>query len=143
MILFTRAPTVLFMQMTQDTPPNHRLPRRGFRRRRGRIHLSTTIALVVLFALAVITISIGIAQADTLSQMVDDETGRLALVTLVVVTMAAGSITGVVMRLTAPRPGRRFSYIGFDPAYRSAGAVPSRLACAASIGSASMSTKAR
>ena len=57
MMLFTRAPTVLLMQMTQDTPLHQRFPRRGVRRRRvAGIHISTTIALVVLFALAVTTI---------------------------------------------------------------------------------------
>jgi hypothetical protein len=61
---------------------------------------------VVLFALVVIAISIGIAQADTLTAMVDDEAGRLALVGLVALIAFAGCLTAGVMWLTAPAPAR-------------------------------------
>ena len=101
------------MQMTDDLAPSHRRPKRTAlgRRGAGTIQLSTTIALVVLLALAVITISIGIAQADVLSEMVDDETGRLALIGLVLVIAATGGITATMMWLTAPQPNRRASPI--------------------------------
>jgi hypothetical protein len=69
---------------------------------RQKLELSTTISLVVLFALAVIAVSIGIAQAETLGTMVDDETGRLALFGLICVVVMTGSITAIGMRLTAP-----------------------------------------
>jgi dipeptide/tripeptide permease len=61
---------------------------------------------VVLFALSVIAVSIGIAQADTLTAMVDDETGRLALLGLAAVIVFVGSFTAMMMRLTAPKPAR-------------------------------------
>ena len=93
--------------MIKDLLPVETSPARYPSRRRGRsIHLSTTIALVVLFALAVIAISIGIAQADTLTAMVDDEAGRLALFGLVSLIVFVGSITAMVMWLTAPTPMR-------------------------------------
>jgi hypothetical protein len=72
-----------------------------------RLQLSTTIALVVLFALTVIIVSIGYAQAETLGVMVEDETGRLALIGLVFAIMALGGITATGMWLTAPG-ARRF-----------------------------------
>jgi len=71
-------------------------------RARRKLQLSTTISLVVLFALAVIAVSIGIAQADTLGTMVDDATGRLALFGLVCVIMMMGGITAIGMWMTAP-----------------------------------------
>jgi hypothetical protein len=93
--------------MIKDLLPVETSPARYPSKRRGRrIHLSTTIALVVLFALAVIAISIGIAQADTLTAMVDDEAGRLALVGLVALVVFIGSLTAMVMWLTAPAPVR-------------------------------------
>jgi hypothetical protein len=67
-----------------------------------KLQLSTTISLVVLFALVVIAVSIGIAQADTLSAMVDDETGRLALFGLIFGVIATGGVTAFVMWMTAP-----------------------------------------
>jgi hypothetical protein len=69
---------------------------------RRKLQLSTTISLVVLFALAVIAVSIGIAQAETLGTMVDDETGRLALFGLICVVVMTGSVTAIGMWLTAP-----------------------------------------
>jgi hypothetical protein len=75
-------------------------------RRKRSLQLSTTIALLVSFALAVIAVSIGIAQADTLSAMVDDEDGRLALFGLVSLIVMAGGVTATVMWLTAPAPLR-------------------------------------
>jgi hypothetical protein len=75
-------------------------------RRTRKLQLSTTIALVVSFALAVIAVSIGIAQADTLSAMVDDEDGRLALFGLVTLVVLAGGVTATMMWLTAPAPVR-------------------------------------
>jgi hypothetical protein len=72
------------------------------RRAARRIQLSTTIALVVSFALAVIAVSIGIAQAETLGAMVEDEAGRLALFGLVFGIVIAGGVTAIVMWLTAP-----------------------------------------
>ena len=77
------------------------------RRALGRIQLSTAVVLIVLFALAVIMISIGIAQAETLGAMVDDEAGRLALLGMVVAVTGTGGIIGTMMWLTAPKPARR------------------------------------
>jgi len=77
------------------------------RRAIGRIHLSTAIVLTVLFALAVILVSIGIAQADTLSAMMEDETGRLALLGMVAAVTGAGGMIGAMMWVTAPKPARR------------------------------------
>src|ERR1700737_1552970 len=116
----------VLMPMTENLPPNHRLRKRTALGRRGggKIQLSTTIALVVLFALAVITISIGIVQADTLREMVDDEPGRLALLGLVLGLAVPGALTAGVMWLTAPRPNRRVIYTGLDRAARSGGGAP-------------------
>lgn len=77
------------------------------RRALGRIHVSTAIVLIVLFALAVILVSIGIAQADTLSAMVEDETGRLALFAMFAAVTGTGGLVGTMMWLTAPKPARR------------------------------------
>ena len=77
-----------------------------YREPRRKLQLSTTIALVVLFALLVIAVSIGIAQADTLTAMVDDEAGRLALFGLVALIAFAGCVTAAVMWLTAPSAER-------------------------------------
>jgi hypothetical protein len=95
--------------MTENPIPHDRLSLRYARARRGagRIQLSTTIAVVVLFALAVIAVSIGIAQADTLGAMVEDEAGRLALLALVLVIGTTGGITATMMWLTAPASRRR------------------------------------
>ena len=92
------------VQMTEDLLSNHPLPMPDIiARRTGRkIQLSTTIALVVLFALAVITVSIGIAQADTLGAMIDDETGQLALFGLIFGVVGTGGVMAVVMWMTAP-----------------------------------------
>jgi hypothetical protein len=93
--------------MTKDLLPIETSPARYPDKPRGRrVHLSTTIALVVLFALTVIAVSIGIAQADTLTAMVDDETGRLALFALAALIVCVGCFTAMVMRLTAPKPVR-------------------------------------
>jgi len=67
-----------------------------------KLQLSTTIALVVLLALTVIVVSIGFAQAETLSAMVEDETGRLALIGSIFAIVALGGITATGMWLTAP-----------------------------------------
>ena len=90
--------------MTEDLLSNHRLAMPGAvaLRARRKLQLSTTISLVVLFALAVIAVSIGIAQAETLGAMVDDETGRLALFGLICVVVMTGGITAIGMWLTAP-----------------------------------------
>jgi hypothetical protein len=83
-----------------DAPAHYPPAPRGVRK----LQLSTTIAFVVLFALAVIAVSIGIAQAETLGAMVDDEEGRRALLGLVGLTLFAGTVTAMVMWLTAPAP---------------------------------------
>jgi hypothetical protein len=70
----------------------------------GKIPLTTAIALVFLFAVALIAASIGIVQAETLGAMVEDETGRLALIGLVVLVAVTGAATSFVMWLTAPTP---------------------------------------
>jgi hypothetical protein len=90
--------------MVEDLLSNHRLPSPEVvaPRPRRKLQLSTTISLVVLFALAVIAVSIGIAQAETLSAMVDDETGRLALFGLIFGVVATGGVTAFVMWMTAP-----------------------------------------
>jgi hypothetical protein len=95
--------------MTENPFLHDRLLQRYAQARRGvgRIHLSTTIAVVVLFALAVIAVSIGIAQADTLGAMVEDEAGRFALFALVLVIGTTGGITAAMMWLTAPTPRRQ------------------------------------
>jgi hypothetical protein len=74
------------------------------RRSTGKIPLSTAIALVFVFAVALIAASIGIVQAETLGAMVEDETGRLALIGLVVLVTVTGAATSFVMWLTAPNP---------------------------------------
>ena len=73
----------------------------------GRIQVSTAVVLIVLFALAIITVSIGIAQAETLGAMVEDETGRLALLGLIAAVTGMGGIIGTMMWWTAPKPARR------------------------------------
>ena len=45
-------------------------------------------------------------QADTLTAMVDDEAGRLALFGLVALVVFIGGLTAMVMWLTAPAPMR-------------------------------------
>jgi hypothetical protein len=92
------------VQMTEDLLPSHLLWLRRAGARRGEVHLSATIALVVLFALGVIGLAIGISQAETLSAMVDDETGCLALFALTVAVIATGAVTAFIMWLTAPAP---------------------------------------
>jgi hypothetical protein len=77
------------------------------RRRTAGFQPATTLALVILFAVAVIAISIGIAQADTLGEVMASDTGRLALLGLVFLIVAAGGITATVMWLTAPTLPRR------------------------------------
>jgi len=77
------------------------------RRAIGRVHLSTAVVLIVLFALSVIIVSIGMAQADTLSAMVEDETGRLALFGMILAVTGTGGMVGTMMWLTAPKPARR------------------------------------
>jgi len=91
--------------MTEDLTPNHRLSLRYGLAWRGAIKIqpTTAIALLVLSALAVIAVSIGVAQADTLSEMMEDESGRLALFGLVAAIVGAGAVTAVMMWLTAPR----------------------------------------
>jgi hypothetical protein len=74
------------------------------RRSTGKVPLSTTIALVFVFAVALIAASIGIVQAETLGAMVEDETGRLALIGLVVLIAVTGAATSFVMWMTAPNP---------------------------------------
>jgi hypothetical protein len=95
--------------MTEDLMPESRLPMRYTPARRavGRVQLSSAIALIVVFALAVITVSIGMAEAETLGAMVDDETGRLALFSMVAAVSSAGGIIGAMMWFTAPKPARR------------------------------------
>jgi hypothetical protein len=90
--------------MTEDLLSNHRppMPDAVAPRARRKLQLSTTISLVVLFALAVIAVSIGIAQAETLGTMVDDETGRLALFGLICAIVMTGGVTAIGMWLTAP-----------------------------------------
>jgi hypothetical protein len=92
--------------MNEIVLSNDRLADRDTLARRvgGKLQLSTTIALVVLLALAVIAVSIGIAQAETLGAMVDDEIGRLALFGLVLAIIMTGGITATIMWATAPLP---------------------------------------
>lgn len=92
-------------QMTEYLLPNRRVAMRAApapARRLDDVDLSTTIALVVLFAVAVIAIAIGIAQADALQDMVDDESGRLALCGLILGIVMIGAITAAIMWVTAP-----------------------------------------
>jgi hypothetical protein len=95
--------------MTEDLMPESRLPMRytAARRAVGRVQLSSAIALIVVSALVVITVSIGMAEAETLGAMVDDETGRLALFSMVAAVSSAGGIIGAMMWFTAPKPARR------------------------------------
>jgi hypothetical protein len=96
--------------MTEDLDPQSRCAVRAapLRRRAAGFQPATTLALAILFAVAVIAVSIGIAQADTLSDVMASDTGRLALFGLVFVIVAAGALTATVMWLTAPTlPGRR------------------------------------
>jgi hypothetical protein len=64
---------------------------------------ATALAFAILFAVAVIAVSIGIAQADTLGDVMASDSGRLALFGLVFVIVAAGGLIAIVMWLTAPR----------------------------------------
>jgi hypothetical protein len=77
------------------------------RRRTAGFQPATTLALVILFAVAVIAVSIGIAQADTLGEVMASDAGRLALFGLVFMVVATGGITATVMWLTAPTLPRR------------------------------------
>jgi hypothetical protein len=95
--------------MTEDLDPQSCLAVRGAhtRRRTAGFQPATTLALVILFAVAVIAVSIGIAQADTLGEVMASDTGRLALFGLVFAIVATGGITATVMWLTAPTLPRR------------------------------------
>jgi hypothetical protein len=95
--------------MTHDLMPESRLPMRYTPARRAarRVQLFTAIALIVVFALVVITVSIGMAQAEALGAMVDDETGRLALFSMVAAVTSAGAIIGMMMWFTAPKLPQR------------------------------------
>ena len=97
------------MDMTEDIASDDQKPVRyaWTRRSTGKISLTTTIALVFFFAVALIAASIGIVQADTLGAMVEDETGRLALIGMVVLVALTGAATFTVMWLTAPTPPTR------------------------------------
>jgi len=97
-------PSTRCVQMTQDLLSHHRRPLPDVvpHSSEWKLQPTTTIALVVLFALVVIAVSIGIAQAETLGAMVDDETGRLALFGLIFGVVATGAVTALVMWLTAP-----------------------------------------
>jgi hypothetical protein len=77
------------------------------RRRTAGFQPATTLALVILFAVAVIAVSIGIAQADTLGEVIASDTGRLALFALVFLIIATGGVIATVMWLTAPPLPRR------------------------------------
>jgi uncharacterized membrane protein YciS (DUF1049 family) len=76
-------------------------------RRTAGFQPATTIALVILFAVAVIAVSIGIAQADTLGEVMASDSWRLALFGLVFAIIAAGGIIAAVMWFTAPALPRR------------------------------------
>jgi len=95
--------------MTEEFDPHCRLAMRYGLARRAAAYMqpSTTIVAAVLFAVIVIGISIGIAQAETLGVMVDDETGRLALLCAVLGIIVLGGLTGLVMWWTAPEERRR------------------------------------
>jgi len=95
--------------MTRDVWSNQRLSMRYGLAHRGaeRTLSSAAVAGAVSFALAVIAVSIGIADAGTLGAMVDDEAGRLALFGLVSVILLTGGIVGTIMWLTAPSAQRR------------------------------------
>ena len=101
------------MDMTEDITSDDQEPVRyaWTCRTTGRVSLTTTIALVFLFAVSLIAASIGIVQADTLGAMVEDETGRLALIGMVVLVALTGAATFIVMWLTAPTPPTRGSSI--------------------------------
>jgi len=79
------------------------------------IPISVTIAAVIALALAVTAAAIGIVQAQTLSEMVEDEAGRLALLGLILGIIMAGGIMAVIMWLTAPRPARRAAAMRVAP----------------------------
>src|ERR671919_2053520 len=84
-----------------------RAPAAPPRRRSAGFQPATTLALVILFAVAVIAVSIGIAQADTLGEVMASDTWRLALFGLVFLIIAAGGVIAAVMWLTAPTLPRR------------------------------------
>jgi hypothetical protein len=94
--------------MTEEFDPHRRLAMRYGLARRAAAYMqpSTTIVAAVILALIVIAVSIGIAQADTLGAMVDDEIGRLALFGAVVAIVTLGGLTALLMRLTAPTTQR-------------------------------------
>jgi hypothetical protein len=94
--------------MTEEFDPHRRLAMRYGLARRAAAYMqpSTAIVAAVILALTVIAVSIGIAQADTLGAMVDDETGRLALFGAIVAIVTLGGLTGLLMRLTAPATQR-------------------------------------
>jgi hypothetical protein len=94
--------------MTEEFDPHRRLAMRYGLARRAAAYMqpSTTIVAAVILALTVIAVSIGIAQADTLGAMVDDEVGRLALFGAVIATVTLGGFTALLMRLTAPATQR-------------------------------------
>jgi len=100
-----------WVKMTEDLLSEARIPMRYAPAPAAVAHIpiSATIALVVSVALAVIAASIGIVQAETLSAMVEDEVGRLALFVLIVCIVIAGCITAVIMWLTAPTPVRNMA----------------------------------
>jgi uncharacterized membrane protein YciS (DUF1049 family) len=77
------------------------------RRRSAGFQPATTLALVILVAVAVIAVSIGIAQADTLGEVMASDTWRLALFGLVFLIVATGGMIATVMWLTAPTLPRR------------------------------------
>ena len=77
------------------------------RRRTAGFQPATTLALVILVAVAVIAVSIGIAQADTLGEVMASDTWRLALFGLVFLIVATGGVIATVMWLTAPTLPRR------------------------------------
>jgi hypothetical protein len=76
-------------------------------RRSAGFQPATTLALVILVAVAVIAVSIGIAQADTLGEVMASDTWRLALFGLVFLIVASGGVIATVMWLTAPTLPRR------------------------------------
>jgi uncharacterized membrane protein YciS (DUF1049 family) len=84
-------------------------PAAPVRRRSAGFQPATTLALVILVAVAVIAVSIGIAQADTLGEVMASDTWRLALFGLVFLIVATGGVIATVMWLTAPTlPRRRY-----------------------------------
>jgi hypothetical protein len=90
--------------MSENLKPQTCTPvRTPLRARAAGFQPATTLALAILFAVGVIAVSIGIAQADTLGDVMASDTGRLALFGLVFVIVAAGGLTATVMWLTAPQ----------------------------------------